>query len=455
MGGEIWAESELGRGSKFQFTAWFDLPSPEEVEPFQPRPVVVTGTRVLVVDDNETNRCILQEMLTNWGMIPSVASDVPTALGLLREAFLAGESFSLVLTDANMPDHDGFSLAERVKRDSELSSTVIMMLTSGDRPGDISRCNELDVAAYLLKPVKQSELFDAIVMALGVTAAEDEYRADSREPDEVLPALHILLAEDSLVNQKLAVGLLERHGHSVVVANHGREVLGAIESECFDLILMDVQMPDMDGIEATEIIRSRERDTEIHVPIVAMTAHAMQGDRQRCLEVGMDEYIAKPIRARQLFQTIAKVLGLSSETIKEANLPSGGTPDFELTGDRSTRTGPLWDLEAALESVKNDRDLLRIVMETFLEESPKLIAQMRQSLDEGNASQLNMAAHSMKGSLRFFGAEQGFQLAYQLELRGREEDLDKVPPDLEKLEEFLSQLTPSLRAHLEQSGENA
>ena len=448
MGGEIWVESELGAGSKFQFTAWFELPSPADARPLQPRPVVVSGTRVLVVDDNETNRCILEEMVTNWGMIPTTAADVPSALGFLREAFLAGEMFPLVLTDSHMPDQDGFTLAEKVKQDPELSSTVIMMLTSGDRPGDISRCNELSVAAYLLKPIKQSELFDAIVLALGVTAAEDEYRPDSREPVEQIPPLRILLAEDSLVNQKLAVGLLERHGHTVTVTNHGREVLGAIESDQFDLILMDVQMPEMDGLEATEIIRGRERDTDDHVPIVAMTAHAMQGDRQRCLDAGMDEYIAKPIRAHQLFQTVANVLGLSSKPLPTPDLPSGGAA-------QTTQADKLWDPNVALESVKGDRDLLRIVMETYLEESPRLVADMHQALEKSDGPQLNMAAHSLKGSLRFFGAEKGFQLAYQLELMGRDKEFDKAAATLDQLETFLARLTPSLRDHLERSDDNA
>ena len=445
MGGEIWVESKLGTGSRFQFTAWFDLPSPTEVGPLQPRPVVVTGTRVLIVDDNETNRCILKDMVTNWGMIPTTVADVPSALGVLREAFLAGEMFPLLLTDSHMPDEDGFALAECVKQDPQLSSTVIMMLTSGDRPGDISRCNELSVAAYLLKPIKQSELFDAIVMALGVTAAEDEYHVEIREPHEKISSLHVLLAEDSLVNQKLAVGLLERHGHTVTVANHGREVLGAIESDTFDLILMDVQMPEMDGLEATEIIRARERDSDDHVPIVAMTAHAMQGDRQRCLDAGMDEYIAKPIRARQLFQTIANVLGFSSEPLPMPDLPSGGAA-------KPTQADRLWKLEVALESVKNDEDLLRIVMETYLEESPRLVADMRQAIEQTKGPQLNMAAHSLKGSLRFFGAESGFQLAYQLELMGRDQKFDKADATLDELETLLGKLTPSLRDYLEQAG---
>ncbi|MHB8897240.1 MAG: response regulator [Thermoguttaceae bacterium] len=449
MGGEIWVESRIGSGSTFHFTVWFDCPAGDEVP--RPRPVMVTGTRVLVVDDNRTNRCILTEMLGNWGMVATAVPDVPSALAVLREAFLAGGMIPLVLTDANMPGQDGFTLAERVKQDPELSSTVIMMLTSGDRPGDISRCNELSVAAYLLKPVKQSELFDAIVMALGVTAAEDEYRPEGPEAEVQIPPLHVLLAEDSLVNQKLAVGLLERHGHTVVVANHGREVLAAVESDRFDLILMDVQMPEMDGLEATEILRAKERDTGRHVPIVAMTAHAMQGDRQRCLKAGMDDYIAKPIRARQIFQTIAKVLGLSSQSVPPPELPGGDPPGPAW----SKPAGPLWSLDVAMESVRNDRDLLRIVTETYLEESPTLVDRMRQALQQQDGPQLNLAAHSLKGSLRFFGAETGFQLAYQLELMGRNRQFDGAAETLGSLEAFLSRLTPALQAHLESGGEKA
>jgi len=288
-------------------------------------------------------------------------------------------------------------------------------------------------------------------MALGVTAAEDGYRADRGEPPEDLPAFRILLAEDSLVNQKLAVGLLERHGHTVVVANHGREVLGAVEADHFDLILMDVQMPEMDGLEATEIIRARERGSDAHVPIVAMTAHAMQGDRQRCLEAGMDEYIAKPIRAKQLFQTMANVMGLSNEPLPAVNLPSGEPGGSKLPA----QAAGLWDPDAALESVKGDRDLLRIVIETYLEESPQLVKRMRDSLGRSDAAELNLAAHSLKGSLRFLGAEEGFQLAYRLELMGRDRDFQETPDVLQSLETFLTRLTPSLRGYLEQAGENA
>ena len=204
---------------------------------------------------------------------------------------------------------DGFTLAQRIKQDSAHSSPVILMLTSGDRPGDFARCREIGVAAYLLKPVKQSELFDAIVAALGVAIPEEEIAEVSElvRSQPVRP-LRILLAEDSHVNQRLAIGLLEKQQHTVFVANNGREAIAAWESEPFDLILMDVQMPEMDGFEATTLIRAREARLGQHLPIIAMTAHAMKGDRERCLECGMDDYISKPVRPRQLYETIESVM---------------------------------------------------------------------------------------------------------------------------------------------------
>ncbi|MHB8972801.1 MAG: response regulator [Pirellulaceae bacterium] len=309
MGGEIWVESAAGRGSTFHFTAIYDISPTGPPRRRDTSRAAVEGTRVLIVDDNATNRLILEEILSNWRLQPSTAAYVQEAMTMLRAAREAGQPYDLVVTDANMPDEDGFALADMVKQDADLGSTVIMMLTSGGRSGDVSRCEELGVVSYLLKPVKQSELFDAVTMALGITAADDAKElAMSVVPPMYSTALNVLLAEDSLVNQKLAVGLLEKHGHRVDVVGDGRGALAAVESKRYDVVLMDIQMPEMDGLEATRAIRVRERQRGGHIPIVAMTAHAMKGDRERCLESGMDGYVAKPIRAQELFDTIARVV---------------------------------------------------------------------------------------------------------------------------------------------------
>jgi two-component system sensor histidine kinase/response regulator len=277
-------------------------------------PAWVQGVKVLVVDDNATNRRILEEMLGNWEMQPTAVSGVREALGCLRQANRTGQPYELVLTDGHMPEEDGFALAEAIRNDTQLGSTVVMMLTSGDYPNDIARCKQLGIASYLLKPVKQSELLDAVMLALGAVAPQDEsVETASNEPMRKMRPLKILVAEDSLVNQKLTEGLLRKFGHTITVVNNGREAIAAVISEPFNLVLMDVQMPEMDGLEATATIRARESQSGGHIPIVAMTAHAMEGDRQRCLNAGMDAYVSKPIRANQLFDTIEAVVGISAE----------------------------------------------------------------------------------------------------------------------------------------------
>jgi CheY-like chemotaxis protein len=241
----------------------------------------------------------------------------------MREAQIAGTPFRLVLSDTHMPEMDGFALAEQIDQDPKISGTVVIMLTSGDRPEDVALCEQRGIAAYLLKPVKQSELFDAIVLTLGVTAEEEEpVTASMVLAPTILNPLQILLAEDSLVNQKLAVALLERRGHTVTVASNGREAIAALESRPFDLVLMDVQMPEMDGLEATAMIRAREKQTGVHVPIVAMTAHALKGDRERCLAAGMDDYVSKPIRVRELLETLERLLAAFKRLPREAGQPS-------------------------------------------------------------------------------------------------------------------------------------
>ena len=306
MGGKIWVESALGQGSAFHFTA--NLGAGKEVVETHPAaaPACLAGLGALVVDDNATNRRILEEMLSRLGMRPKLAESGLVAFQSLKQA---KNSFAVILTDLNMPDMDGFTLVEQLRHSPELAGEAkVIMLTSAGQRGDAARCRELGVAAYLTKPVSQSELFEAIVRVLGMSGSQPEPAAliTRHTIREGKKKLRVLLAEDNVINQKLAARLLEKHGHHVTLTANGREALAALDRENFDAVLMDVQMPEMDGFEATAAIRAREQGTGRHLPIIAMTAHAMQGDRERCLAAGMDDYISKPIKIRELTDVLEK-----------------------------------------------------------------------------------------------------------------------------------------------------
>ena len=308
MGGRIWVESEVGKGSTFHFTACFGLEGETVAKPKAER-VDLEGLPVLAADDNETNRGILTEMLANWRMKPTAVDSGRAALAELRRAAAAGDPFPLVLLDAVMPDLDGFAVAQEIKNDPALAGATIMMLTSADRPGDLARCRALGIAAYLRKPIKQSELLNAVQAALGRLAEPETAPARlGVPPPGARRGLRILVVEDNEFNQELAVNLLKKWGHAAVLAGDGKAALAAWEREPFELILMDVQMPDLDGFAVTRAIRAKERAADAHVPIIALTAHAMKGDRERCLAAGMDAYASKPIRAAELFEVIARLL---------------------------------------------------------------------------------------------------------------------------------------------------
>jgi signal transduction histidine kinase/CheY-like chemotaxis protein len=302
MHGRIWVESDIGKGSRFQFTAHFGLQkTPQRIVVPRDR-ALLRDLRALVVDDNATNREILLKMLANWHMIPAAVDSAAKAIIALRDSEGIGRIYPLILLDAQMPEMDGFALAECIKRNPHWKASTIMMLSSAGQRGDAKRCRELGIAAYLTKPVRQSELLDAILMALGTKPTKEvpPTLVTQYSVRENVLHLHILLAEDNTVNQVLAVRLLEKRGHKVTVAANGKEALAAIEKDSFDVVFMDVQMPEMDGFEATERIRANEKASGNHLPVIAMTAHAMSGDKERCLQAGMDDYLTKPIRSQEL-----------------------------------------------------------------------------------------------------------------------------------------------------------
>jgi signal transduction histidine kinase/DNA-binding response OmpR family regulator len=321
MGGRLWVESDAGQGSTFHFTASFALAKAPAVMATTPDAVDLRDLLVLIVDDNSTNRRLLEEMLIGWRMVPRLASSVSEALTALRVAQGSGRPFHLVLTDVQMAHADGFTLVEAIRKDPTIAGAIVVVLTSAGQAGDAARCRELGVAAYLTKPIKRSELRGAIQLALSGQSVGRDRLVTRHSLREARSIGRILLVEDNVVNQMVASRLLEKRGHTVVVANNGREALAILDEQAlFGCVLMDVQMPEMDGFECTAIIRDREQKTGARLPIIAMTAHAMKGDDARCLAAGMDGYLSKPIDPDELLDAIERHLGAAAVPVSRPTL---------------------------------------------------------------------------------------------------------------------------------------
>jgi PAS domain S-box-containing protein len=444
MGGRIWLESESGKGSTFHFTvrlgkapATSRRPSSSEVD--------LHDLKVLVVDDNATNRRILHETLTHWRMLPTEVASGAGALALLANAQQSGYPFPLILVDAQMPEMDGFELVKRIKQMPGLDSATIMMLSSAAMRGDAARCRELGIAAYLTKPIKQKELYNAIVTVLGSAEARPKLVTRHNLEQERV-ALRVLLAEDNPVNQKVAARLVEREGHHVTVVANGREAVDQVAQHDFDVVLMDVQMPEMDGFEATARIREREKQTAVHLPIVALTAHAMKGDQERCLAAGMDRYLAKPVQPRDLKAAIAAVVpksGAGAALAQAAPAPSSSRPPAHVADVKCI------DESALLSSLGGDRELLTELLQLFRTDYPRTLERLRAALAAGDSQEVRFAAHALKGSVANFYAQSAVAAALRLERMGRNNKLENWQEALAALERELADVVAGLERMLE------
>ena len=431
MDGRLWVESAMGQGSTFHFTARFGVRTDTTAPP-----APIWDSRhdvpVLVVDDNATNRRILEEQLRSWGMRPTTVDGGPAALTALHQAMQEGRPFPLVVLDAHMPSMDGFSVAAQIKQSPALTHATIMMLTSGGQSSDAARCRELGITSYLTKPINQLELLNALctVLQSASVAAHAAARLQIPSQTQRQRPLRILLVEDNVVNQRLTVWMLHKWGHSVVVASNGTAALAALACETFALVLMDVQMSDMDGLTTTATIRAQEQTTGAHVPIIALTAHAMQEDREQCLAAGMDAYLSKPLQAQQLFQLIDRLV-------------PGTVPMSEMAG-ASAPSGAVFDQHATLARVQGDREILQEVVQLFCAETPELLAAMRAAITRGDSQALQRAAHALKGTVRSFGAQAAGDAALRLEVMGRSGDLTHAALAGAALEQAVADLERAL-----------
>jgi two-component system, sensor histidine kinase and response regulator len=455
MGGEIEAESEPGVGSTFWFTARLEKQPEGTPRRVQAPRANLQDLRVLVVDDNETNRKIVHEQVTSWGIGNGRAKDGPGALEMLRAAAESGEPYDLAILDLNMPGMDGMELAYRIKTDPTIASTRLILLTSLGLRGEAEQARRVGFSAYLTKPVRQSRLYDAIATVMSLPEGKDHTpehetsivtrhsleEAEARHRER-LSRGHVLVAEDNAVNQKVAVRILERLGYRADVAANGLEALEALSLIPYVAVLMDVQMPEMDGLEATREIRRRE-GSERHTPIIAMTANAMEGDREKALEAGMDDYVSKPVKPEKL----ELVLGhwILQRDPSEAGADPTASEEAGAPLDERALAG-LRELQQ-----EGEPDFVVELIELFLHDAPPQLAALRGAVEEDDADSVERIAHTLKGSSGNMGAKKMAEICGELQNAGASGDLARAPRLLERLEEEFGRVRPALEAELARS----
>jgi CheY-like chemotaxis protein/HPt (histidine-containing phosphotransfer) domain-containing protein len=432
MNGYLWLESEENQGSTFYFTARLALgtrkeeAAPAAIEELQ-------GLRVLVVDDNATNRRILNDLLTSWHMVPHLAATAENALVQMQEANANSQPFAFVLIDGRMPGTDGFTLAQHITETPVLTGATLMMLTSSDQKEERDRCQAMGLAGFMLKPIRPSELLLALLKARG-KVIEETRKSKTLFAQKSRQKLRLLVAEDNAVNQKLAVRFLQKWGHESLVATNGKEAYEHfLHAGPFDAILMDVEMPVMNGMEATAAIRQHEQSSGMHIPIIAMTAHAMVGDKEQCLAGGMDAYVSKPLRAEELFATLEQFAQQSKETVAPASQAEAPVPAEEI-----------FDRTELLSLVDGDVSLLTELTDLFWESSPQLVAQMRTAVTDKDATTLAYTVHTLKGSVGNFAAKRALLAISHLEKIGVQGNIEQAPPAVDMLEMELARLREAL-----------
>ncbi|MBU1664695.1 MAG: response regulator [Gammaproteobacteria bacterium] len=439
MGGSIRVESTLGQGSRFIFHIWLEAAAePEEIADQE---ASLKQARVLVVDDHPTNLHVMSLMLKRLHVRHDLAADGGDALLKMEQARAKGDPYRLILLDARMPGMDGFAVAQEVRNDPHHAATRLLMLTSAGLRGDAARCKELGLNAYLTKPIALTELREAMETTISQNPGQnDDNRLTTRHSlREERRKVAILLAEDNPVNQKLAVKLLEKQGHVVSVADNGRLALEAWRRGDHDLVLMDMMMPEMDGLEATRRIREEEQATGGRIPIIAMTANAMTGDRERCLQTGMDDYISKPVRTEALLRVLKRWSGMSLDY--DGPLNHREDMDVEkIEPEKKQAEIPVFDVIGAIDRYDGEIRILKIVIDTFLKSTPGRLEEMEKGAAERDLDILGGCAHTIKGSASYVGAERVRTVALECEMAAKagkpETAAGTVPQLIKYFEEF-------------------